>query len=87
MNNTVLGILYFVAFSHAVMLAVVLWRRTPKRQAGRLLSVVIAILAYKVFEGGALYSGLFQYLPHLMDLMPGMVLLLGPVFYGYVYEK
>jgi len=84
MNNTVLSIFYFIAFSHALMLIIALWHRSGNDQSGRILAVVVALLAYKLFEGGSLYSGLYQYIPHFLDLMPGMVLLLGPVFYGYV---
>ncbi|WP_286232962.1 helix-turn-helix domain-containing protein [Thalassotalea sediminis] len=84
MNITVLSVIYFVAFSHALMIAIVLWQRSAPRNAGRMLAGVMLILAYKLFEGGATYSGFYRYIPHLLDLMPGMVLLLGPVFYGYV---
>lgn len=68
------------------MLAIALWLRTEKTRPGRVLSVLTAILAYKLFEGGSLYSGLYQYVPHLLDLMPAMVMVLGPVFYGYVRQ-
>jgi len=84
MNSTFLGIIYFVAFSHALMLAVALWLRTEKGKPGKLLSIVLAVLAYKLFEGGASYSGLYKYIPHALDLMPAMVMVLGPIFYGYV---
>jgi len=84
MESNFLGIVYFIGFSHAVMLSVALWFRTESGKPGKLLSLVVAIMAYKLFEGGSLHSGLYQYLPHLLDLMPAMVLLLGPVFYAYV---
>ena len=86
MNSTLLSVIYFIACSHAVMLAIALWLRTEKTRPGRVLSVLTAILAYKLFEGGSLYSGLYQYVPHLLDLMPAMVMVLGPVFYGYVRQ-
>lgn len=86
MNSTLLSVVYFVACSHAVMLALALWLRTEKSKPGRILSVLTAILAYKLFEGGSLYSGLYQYVPHLLDLMPAMVMVLGPIFYGYVRQ-
>lgn len=84
MNTTFLSVVYFIAFSHALMLAVALWLRSEQNKPGRILAVVMAILAYKLFEGGASYSGLYKHVPHLLDLMPAMVMLLGPVFYGYV---
>jgi len=84
MNTTFLGIIYFVAFSHAIMLTVALWTRSEKGKPARLLAMVLVVLAYKLFEGGATYSGLYQYVPHLLDLMPAMVMLLGPLFCGYV---
>ncbi len=68
------------------MLAVALWMRSEKAKPGRVLSMVVAILAYKLFEGGATYSGLYRFVPHLLDLMPAMVMVLGPVFYGYVRQ-
>ena len=86
MESSFLGILYLIGFSHAVMLAIALWFRTESGKPGRLLSVVVAVLAYKLFEGGAAQTGLFRYVPHLLDLMPAMVLVLGPVFYGYVRQ-
>lgn len=86
MNHSLLSILYFVAFSHAIFLMVALWQRSNRHSAGKLLAVVVALLAYKLFEGGAIYSGLYSVLPHALDLMPAMVLLLGPVFYGYVIK-
>ncbi|GHF19245.1 hypothetical protein GCM10017044_12250 [Kordiimonas sediminis] len=84
MALSLLSVIYFIAFSHAFMLAIVLWRRSATLQSGRLLSVMLAIMAYTLFEGGAVYSGLYRYVPHLMNLMPYMVLTLGPVFYAYV---
>ncbi|UTW54661.1 AraC family transcriptional regulator [Kordiimonas sp. SCSIO 12610] len=84
MNPIFLSVLYFIAFSHAFMLSVVLWRKTETGGSGKLLSLVIAILAYKMFEAGSEYSGLYRYAAHLMNLMPLMVLVLGPVFYAYV---
>ena len=84
MNTTFLSVIYFIAFSHALMLALALWRRSGANEAGRLLAVLMAIIGYKVFEGGASHSGLYRSVPHLLDLMPAMVMILGPLFYGYV---
>ena len=86
MNSSFLSIIYFIAFSHALMLTVALWRRTVSGNSGRLLAIFIAVMAYKLFEGGALYSGFYRYVPHLLDLMPLMVMVLGPVFYGYTRQ-
>lgn len=84
MNTNFLSVIYFIACSHALMLAIALWTRSEKNTSGRILAIVMAILGYKLFEGGASYSGLYHYVPHLLDLMPAMVMVLGPVFYGYV---
>ncbi|MEE4243940.1 MAG: helix-turn-helix transcriptional regulator [Kangiellaceae bacterium] len=84
MDKSFLSIIYFVAFSHALMLTLTLWQRTVAGNSGRLLAIVIAILAYKMFEAGAEYSGLYQYVPHLLGLLPLMVM--GPVFYGYTRQ-
>ncbi len=83
MNNTFISIIYFIAFSHALLLAIALWRRTSSGNSGRLLAALIAILAYKLFEGGSIYSGLYHYVPHLLDLMPLVVMVMGPIFYAY----
>jgi AraC-like DNA-binding protein len=84
MTLSLLSILYFVAFSHALMITVVLFLRSSYGAPGRLLGLITALLAYKLFEGGAWYSGLYQTIPHALGLIPNMVLILGPVFYGYV---
>ncbi|MDG1752977.1 MAG: helix-turn-helix transcriptional regulator [Thalassotalea sp.] len=84
MEISFLGVIYFVGFSHALMLAISLWFRTEAKKPGRILSIVVAVLAYKLFEGGALHTGLYRHIPHFLDLIPAMVLVLGPVFYAYV---
>lgn len=84
MSHTALGIIYFIAFSHAVMLALSLYQRTSSGSSGRILAIMAAIVGYKLFEGGALYSGFYHFVPHAMDLLPGEVLLLGPMFFLYV---
>ncbi len=83
MNHSLLSILYFAAFSHALLLAAALWRRTEKGGPTRLLALVVAVIAYKLFEGGTHYSGLFRHAVYLMDLMPGAVLFIGPLVYFY----
>jgi AraC-like DNA-binding protein len=84
MSHNVLSIIYFVAFSHALMLAVALWRRSAPGSPARVLTLVVGLIAYTLFEGGAQYSGLFVWLAHGMDLLPAMVLWLGPLYYLYV---
>lgn len=84
MPHAVLSTLYFMAFSHALLLTVILWRRAPSGSPARLLAVAMALLAYKLLEGGAVHSRLYRYIPHLLDLLPNMVMVLGPVLYAYV---
>ena len=81
---SLLPIVFFAAFSHALFLAISLARKSGPGEPGRLLAVVIALLAYKLFEGGVTHAGLYGYVPHLVGLMPMMVLFLGPVFLQYV---
>jgi len=86
MSQTVLGIIYFVAFSHALMLAISLWKKASNSNSvtTKWLSIVCFIVCYKLFEGGALYLGLYTHLAHLMDLLPGEVLLIGPLVFVYI---
>ena len=84
MTQTALGTIYFVAFSHALMMAVSLYRRTSTGGSGRLLAILVLIMGYKLFEGGALYTGLYHSLAHSMDLLPAAALFFGPVFFLYV---
>lgn len=84
MNITLLSLIYFIAFSHAVMLAVALWRQTSRGQSGRILAVFIAVFAYKMFEAGVMFSDLYHFIPHLLDWLPGVVLIIGPIFYAYI---
>ncbi|MBT1063731.1 helix-turn-helix transcriptional regulator [Bowmanella sp. Y26] len=83
MNHTLLGLIYFIAFSHSLMLAVALWRKSPKQGSGRWLAILALVVSYKLFEGGALYSGLYTSLAHSMDLLPGEILVIGPLLYIY----
>lgn len=86
MSQTVLGIIYFIAFSHALMLAISLWKKASNSNTdtAKWLSIVCFIICYKLFEGGALYLGLYTHLAHFMDLLPGEVLLIGPLVFVYV---
>lgn len=84
MTHTVLGIVYFIAFSHALMLTASLVKRSAQNGAGHLLAILLLIMGYKLFEGGVLYTELYTVLPHTMDLLPLAALFLGPVFYLYV---
>lgn len=63
------------------MLTVALWRKSTDNIDGKWLSVICAVVTYKLFEGGAVYSELFFYIPHLLDLVPGEVLLIGPLLF------
>lgn len=84
MNITPLTLIYFIAFSHALMLAVALWKQTSVGQSGRILAVFIAVFAYKMFEAGVMFSDLYKVIPHALDWLPGVVLIIGPIFYGYI---
>lgn len=84
MNYTLLSIIYFIALSHALMLTVALWRKSAPEQPGRVLAALLFLFAYPLFEGGSLYSGFYQFWPHAMSLIPGIALLIGPIFYAYV---
>lgn len=83
MNHTLLGLIYFMAFSHSLMLAISLWHRSAKQSSGRWLALLTLIVSYKLFEGGALYTGLYPFLAHSMDLLPGEILVIGPLLYIY----
>lgn len=84
MQLTFLSLIYFIGFSHALLMAVALWRQTEKGQSGRILAVLLFVLAYKLFEGGVTYSALYMIMPHALEWLPGAVLLMGPLFYGYI---
>lgn len=68
------------------MLAISLWRHSRKKTAYavKLIAIVCFIVSYKLFEGGALYLTLFEHVAHFMDLIPGEVLLIGPLVYFYI---
>ncbi|WP_100658395.1 hypothetical protein [Alteromonas flava] len=83
MYQTLLGLVYFIACSHALMLCVSLWRRSAAASPGRILALVAAVISYKLYEGGVLYTGLYVYLSHSMDLLPGEVLWIGPLLWIY----
>lgn len=68
------------------MLAVSLWRKSPKGAPGKWLTIIAFIISYKLFEGGALYTGFYQHLSHFMDLLPFMVLFVGPLLWLYVRQ-
>lgn len=84
MYHTILGLIYFIACSHALMLCASLWRRSAPSSPGKILAVVAAVIGYKLYEGGALYTGLYVYLSHSMDLLPAEVLWIGPFLWLYV---
>lgn len=84
MQLTLLSLIYFIAFSHALFITIAIWRQTEKGQPGRILALLVAALAYKLFEGGVTYSDLYRFIPHSLDWLPGVVLIMGPLFYGYI---
>lgn len=84
MQLSFLSLIYFVGFSHAILMSVALWRQTEKGQSGRILAILLLVLGYKMLEGGVTYSSLYQVIPHVLDWLPGAVLVMGPVFYGYI---
>ncbi|WP_100642390.1 helix-turn-helix domain-containing protein [Alteromonas facilis] len=83
MYQTLLGLVYFIACSHALMLCASLWQRSAATSPGRILALIAAVIGYKLYEGGALYTGLYVYLSHSMDLLPGEVLWIGPLLWFY----
>ena len=78
------SIIYFIAFSHALMIAIVMVQRSRGKGPSLLLAIVVGLFAYKLLESGLLLSGLYVYTPHLLDLLPGMALFLGPFFFAYI---
>lgn len=84
MQLSFLSLIYFVGFSHAILMSVALWRQTDKGHSGRILAMLLLVLGYKMLEGGVTYSSLYKVVPHVLDWLPGAVLVMGPVFYGYI---
>ena len=84
MSISLLSLIYFIALSHALLMAVVLWQHTNKGQSGRILAIFLVVFAYKLFEGGVMHSDLYRVIPHALDWLPGVVLIIGPIFYGYI---
>ena len=84
MQISFLSLIYFIGFSHALIMATALWHQTDKGQSGRFLALLLLLLAYNLFEGGVIYSSLYRVLPHLVDWLPASVLIIGPLFYGYI---
>ena len=86
MQLSFVSLVYLVAFSHALIMGIALWRQTEAGQSGRILAALLFVMAYKLFEGGVTYSNLYRIIPHTLDLLPGAVLVMGPVFYAYIYR-
>ncbi len=84
MQLSLLSFIYFVAFSHSLLLIAILLRRSELGKPGILLAGLLMVLAYKQLEGGIEYSSLYQQLPHLLNWLPGSVLFMGPLFLAYV---
>ena len=80
MDHTLIGIIYFIALSHGLMLAVTLLRRTTANAPSKWLTVIAFVICYKLYEGALLYTGLFEQVVHTIGLLPFMVLVwLSPV--------
>ncbi|MEZ5472529.1 MAG: helix-turn-helix domain-containing protein [Marinicella sp.] len=73
-----------MAFTQAVMMVAIVIKNSEPKQPGRLLALLLSVMAYKLLEGGLINSDLYQYVPHLIDWMAGVALLIGPIFYAYV---
>ncbi len=86
MQQSLTGIVYFIAFSHALMLTILLFKQSGLTRPGKWLALISLVITYKLYEGGAMYSGLYQYVAHSMDLLPGAVLFVGPMLWLYVCQ-
>lgn len=86
MENTVLGIIYFVALSHGLMLFILLLNKSRNGGPGKWLAMIAAVICYKLYEGGAWLTGLYIFLHHSMGLLTGHILVIGPLIWGYAYH-
>ncbi len=84
MQFSLLSIIYLIAFSHALLVSVVMIRKSERNQPGILLAIMLLFFAYKLFEGAVEYSDLYRHIPHTLYWLPGVVLFMGPLFYAYV---
>ncbi|MFC3193592.1 helix-turn-helix domain-containing protein [Marinicella sediminis] len=84
MSITLPGLFYLMALAQAVLLVGVLWSKSRPGEPGRILALLVAVMAYKLLEGVLLNSDGYTALPHLIDWLPGVALLLGPIFLAYV---
>ncbi|MGB0495071.1 MAG: helix-turn-helix domain-containing protein [Kangiellaceae bacterium] len=84
MAFSLISLIYFIAFSQAVLIATALWKQSSNGQSGRILSVLIMIFGYKMYEAGVMHSDFYKVVPHTLDWLPGVVLIIGPVFYAYI---
>lgn len=89
-----LGVIYGLAASHALMFASVVWRKSQAGQAGRYLFWILLLMSYKLAEGALSFgasnpdwwssnnswSGIW---PHLLGWAPLAVLWLGPLLMAY----
>lgn len=86
MDHSFLGIIYFIALSHGLMLTVALFRKSKPGSPSKWLAVIACIICYKLYEGALLYTGLYKHLSHTMSLIPYMVLIVGPLIWIYVRQ-
>ena len=84
MSVSFLSLIYLMALAQAVLLMAILWRKSERGQPGRILIVLVGLMAYKLMEGALLNSDGYRFWPHLINWLPGVALLLGPVFLAYV---
>lgn len=84
MDHTFIGIIYFIALSHGLMLAVTLLKRTTANAPTKWLTIIAFVICYKLYEGAVLYTRLFEPVVHTIGLLPFMVLVVGPLIWMYV---
>jgi len=84
MSVSFLSLIYLMALAQAVLLMAILWRKSEPGQPGRVLIVLVGLMAYKLLEGALLNSDGYRLWPHLINWLPAVALLLGPVFLAYV---
>lgn len=83
MSNSLLAILYFAGVFQALTFGAILLKKSRSNQPGTILAILLLLLAYKLFEGALLNSGLYKVFPHILDLIPGAALIMGPLIYAY----
>ncbi|MEL6688101.1 MAG: helix-turn-helix domain-containing protein [Pseudomonadota bacterium] len=80
----ILGVLYFAAFTHAVIIASALIRRTSIGAPSTILAALLGVFGYALFNRSSLLLGFFREIPHALALIPMIAVYIGPLTYGYV---